>query len=183
MKRAVLAVLAGLVLVAAAPAADRFLIAAAGSYLRPSDPGFREIYGAGVFAPGAWAGVRVVKGLHAFAGYEWSTKHGTTPELGLEAKSTQRAIWAGLGYVVRVADLVQFKVEAGGASIGYTEEAMELTISGSALGFRAGAGFLFLSRVLFTEFSLGYLGASDTVEDVPIKLGGFKATLCVGVRL
>ncbi len=168
---------------AAAPAADRLMLAIGVSYLQPSDSGYREIYGDKVFAPEAWAGLRVYKGLHAFAGYGWFTKNGATPELGLEAKSTQRYFWAGFGYVGRVADMVRFKLEAGAASIGYREEAMELTVSGSRLGIRAGAGLLFLSRTLFTGLDLGYLGASDNVDGVPIKLGGFKASLCVGVRL
>jgi hypothetical protein len=79
--------------------------------------------------------------------------------------------------------MVQFKFEVGAAGIGYREEAMGLVVSGSRLGIRAGAGLLFLSRTLFTGLDLGYLGASATVEDVPIKLGGFRASVCVGVRL
>ena len=183
MKRVAIIIVLGLFLAAAAPAADRWMVAVGVNYLQPADSGYRETYGDKIFAPEAWAGVGISRGLHAFAGYGWFTKNGTTPELGLEAKSTQRYFWAGLGYVGRVADMVRFKLEAGAASIGYREEAMELTVSGSRLGIRAGAGLLFLSRTLFTGLDLGYLGASDNVEGVPIKLGGFKASLCVGVRL
>lgn len=164
-------------------AADRLMLAVGVSYLQPADSGYREIYGDKVFAPEAWAGVNIYRGLHAFVGYGWFEKNGTTPDLGLEAKSTQRYFWAGLGYVGRVADMVRLKFEAGAVSIGYREEAMGLIVSGSRLGIRAGAGLLFLSRTLFTGLDLGYLGASATVEDVPIKLGGFKASVCVGVRL
>jgi hypothetical protein len=183
MKRVAIIILLGLFLAAAAPAADRWMVAVGVSYLQPADSGYRETYSDKIFAPEAWAGVEISRGLHAFAGYGWFTKNGATPELGLEAKSTQRYFWAGFGYVGRVADMVRFKLEAGAASIGYREEAMELTVSGSRLGIRAGAGLLFLSRTLFTGLDLGYLGASDNVEGVPIKLGGFKASLCVGVRL
>ncbi len=183
MKRIVILIALGLFLAAAAPAADRLMVAAGLNYMQPSDSGYRAIYGDHVFYPEAWAGVRVFRGLHVFAGCGWLTKNGLTPDLELEAKSTQRFFWAGLGYVGRVADMVQFKFEAGAAGIGYREEAMGLIVSGSRLGIRAGAGLLFLSRTLFTGLDLGYLGASATVEDVPIKLGGFKASVCVGVRL
>jgi hypothetical protein len=183
MKRVASAIALGLILAAAAPAADRLILAVGVSYMQPADPGYREIYGDKVFAPEAWAGFRLYKGLYAFAGYGWFTKKGTTPDLGLEARSTQRYLWAGLGYIGRVADMVQFKFEAGAASVGYKEESMGLAVSGSRLGFRAGAGLMFLTRTLFTGLDLGYLGASATVADVPIKLGGFKASICVGVRL
>jgi hypothetical protein len=183
MRRVAVVIALWLFSAAAAPAADRLMLAIGVSYLQPSDSGYREIYGDKVFAPEAWAGVSVYRGLHAFVGYGWFEKKGTTPDLELEAKSTQRYFWAGLGYVGKVADLVRFKFEAGAAGIGYREEAMGLTISGSRLGLRVGAGLLFLSRTLFTGLDLGYLGASDNVDGVPIKLGGFKASLCVGVRL
>jgi len=183
MKRIAILIALGFFLAPAAPAADRLMVAAGLNYMQPSDSGYRAIYGDHVFYPEAWAGVRVFRGLHVFAGCGWLTKNGLTPDLELEAKSTQRYFWAGLGYVGRVADMVRFKFEAEAASIGYREEAMGLIVSGSRLGIRAGAGLLFLSRTLFTGLDLGYLGASAAVEDVPIKLGGFKASVCVGVRL
>ena len=183
MKRVAAVIALGLFSAAAAPAADRLMLAIGVSYLQPADSGYREIYGDKAFAPEAWAALGVYKGLHAFAGYGWFTKKGTTPDLGLEAKSTQRYFWAGLGYVGRVADMVRFIFEAGAASIGYKEDALGLTVSGSRLGLRGGAGLLFLSRILFMGLDLGYLGASAAVEDVKVKLGGFKASVCVGLRL
>lgn len=166
-----------------APAADRVLVAAGLSYMLPADAGYKEIYGSRVFYPEAWAGVRVFRGFHLLAGYGWFTKNGTTPELGLEARSTQRLLWAGLGYVGSAARTVLFKFEAGPATIGYKEESMDVAVSGSRLGFRAGFGLIFLGQTVFTGLDLGYIGASDTVEDVKIKLGGFKATVSIGARL
>ena len=183
MKRSAALVVFLLLAAGAVPAADRVLVAVGLSYMLPSDAGYREIYGSRVFFPEAWAGVRVFRGFHLLGGFGWFTKSGTTPELGLEAKSTQRLLWTGLGYVGTVARTVRFKVEAGPASIGYKEEAMDLVVSGSRLGFRAGFGLLFLGQTVFTGLDLGYIGASDTVEDVRIKLGGFKATISIGARL
>jgi hypothetical protein len=183
MKRVALIIALGLFLAAAAPAADRLMLAAGLNYMQPADSGYREIYSYKVFYPEAWAGVQVFRGLHVFAGYGWLTKNGLTRDLEQEAKSTQRFIWAGVGYLGTVSRMVRFKIEAGAASIGYREEAMGLTVSGSRLGIRAGGGLLFLFRTLFTGLDMGYVGASATVEDVRIKLGGFKASVCVGVRL
>ena len=165
-----------------AAAADRVLVAAGMSYLLPADPGYKEIYGARAFYPEAWAGVRVFHGVHVMGGFGWLRKNGTTPELGLPAKSTQTFLWAGLGYIGAVHRSILFKVEAGPASIGYKEEALDLAVSGSGLGFRGGFGLIFLGETVFTALDIGYIGASDTFEDVRIKLGGFKATLSVGAR-
>jgi len=182
MKRIAVLIVFLLLATGTVAAADRALVAIGLSYMLPSDPGYREIYGSRVFYPEAWAGVRVLKGFHIFGGYGWFTKNGTTPELGLEAKSTQQLVWAGFGYIGSAAETVLFKLEAGPAYIGYKEESMGLTVSGSQLGFRAGLGLLFLGETVFTGLDLGFVGASDTVDDVKIKLGGFKATVSVGAR-
>lgn len=166
----------------ASAAADRVLVAAGVSYLLPADPGYKEIYGARAFYPEAWAGVRVIHGVHVMGGFGWLRKNGTTPELELPAKSTQTLLWGGLGYVGEVNRSILFKVEAGPARIGYKEEALDLVVSGSGIGFHGGFGLIFLGQTVFTALDLGYIGASDTYEDVRIKLGGFKATLSVGAR-
>jgi hypothetical protein len=183
MKKSAALIILSLLAAGTAAASDRLLVAAGVSYLLPADSGFKDVYGSRVFYPEAWAGVRVFRGVHVLGGFGWFTKKGTTPELELPAKSTQRLLWAGLGYVGEVNRSILFKVEAGPARIGYKEEALDLSVSGSALGFRAGFGLIFLGEAVFTALDIGYIGASDTVGDVPIKLGGFKATLSVGVRL
>jgi len=183
MKRGAAVIVFLLLAAGAAAAADRVLIAAGLSYMLPADSGYKEVYGSTIFYPEAWAGFRVFQGFHFLGGYGWMTKSGTTPELGLEAKSTQSFLWAGLGYVGTAARTVLFKLEAGPASVGYKEESMGLTVSGSRIGFRAGFGLIFLGQTVFTSFDLGYIGASATVEDVEIKLGGFKATVSIGARL
>ena len=182
-KHAALVVLLFLAAGAAAAAdRDRVLVAAGVSYLLPADPGFKEIYGARAFYPEAWAGVRVIHGVHVMGGFGWLRKNGTTPELELPARSTQTLLWAGLGYIGEVHRSILFKVEAGPARIGYKEEALDLSVSGSGIGFHGGFGLIFLGQTVFTALDLGYVGASDTYEDVRLKLGGFKATLSVGAR-
>lgn len=183
MKRLAFLVVFVLLAAGTAAAADRLMIGVGLNYMLPSDAGYRDVYGGRIFYPEGWAGVRVFHGLHFLGGYGWFAKKGTTPDLGLEAKSTQRFLWAGLGYVGKVTEMIRFKIEAGAASIGYKETAMDLTVSGSRLGLRAGFGLLFLGNIVFTGLDLGYVGASGTIEDVKIKLGGFKGSVSVGVRL
>jgi hypothetical protein len=167
----------------AAFSADRLLVSAGVSYLQAADSGYREIYGQSLFYPEAWVGVRLVRGLHLMAGFGMLTKKGETPDLHLPAKSTQRFFSGGLAYIVPVSGSVRFKVEAGVADIGYKEQAMDLTVKGSKLGYQAELGLLIMGEVAFTGFNIGYLSASDTVEGVKIKLGGARASLCVGFRI
>lgn len=183
MKKPAAFIMIMLAAAAAAPAADRVMISIGISRLQPADPGFREIYGGRVFHPEASVGARVAGSLFLTAGGGWFTKTGETPDLGLDAKSSQRFLWAGLSYVGPVSGALKFKVEAGAAHIGFKEEAMEITVSGSRLGFRAGFGLLVMGGPFFAGLDLGYLAAAGTIEDVKIKLGGPKASFSIGLRI
>lgn len=165
-----------------ASAGDRVLISAGLAYLLPADSGYREIYGSQIFCPEFQAGVRVFRGLYVMGGFGTVSKNGTTPELGLPAKSTQSFFTAGLAYIATISKSFGLKLEAGAAQFSYKEEAMETSVSGSKLGFEAGLGLLWLDKTLFAGVNLGYLSASDMVEDIPIKLGGAKGSVCLGVR-
>jgi len=44
------------------------------------------------------------------------------------------------------------------------------------------AGIYKINRLLFTEISLAYLYAPDTVEEVGIELGGLRAGIGLGLR-
>jgi len=167
----------------AAFSADRLLVSAGVSYLQAADSGYKEIYGQSLFYPEARVGVRLVRGLHFMAGFGMLSKKGETPDLHLPAKSTQRFFTGGLAYLIPASGAVLFKVEAGVADISYKEEAMDLMVKGSKLGYQAELGLLILGNVLFTEVNLGYLSAADTVDGVKIKLGGARASLCVGFRI
>jgi hypothetical protein len=167
----------------AAFAADHALISAGVSVLQPADSGYREVYGQRVFYPEVQAGVRLVRGLYLMGGFGMLTKKGETPELRLDAKSTQMFFSAGLAYILPISASFRFKVAAGVADISYKEEAMGLTISGSKLGYQAEMGLLLMGEVLFAGVHIGYLSASDAVEDVKIKLGGARAGLCLGFRI
>jgi len=165
-----------------ASAGDRVFLSAGLAYLHPGDSGYREVYGGQVLYPDFQAGIRVFRGLYVVGGFGTFSKNGTTPELGLPAKSTQSFFTAGLAYIATISKTFGLKLEAGAAEFSYKEEALETSVSGSKLGFEAGLGLLWRGKVLFAGVNLGYLYGSDTVADVPIKLGGAKASACLGVR-
>lgn len=166
----------------AAPAADRLMVSIGIGCLQPADAAYREIYGSKVFFPEAAAGVRFAGNLYIVGGYGWFARTGKTPDLGLDARSSQRFLWAGLGFVGPVAKGLEFKIEAGAAGIFFKEEAMEIIVSGSRLGFLAGAGLLVSRGPFFAGLDMGYVAGAGTVEDVKIKLGGPKASFSLGFR-
>jgi hypothetical protein len=167
----------------AAFSGDRLLVSAGVGYLQAADSGYREIYGQSLFYPEARMGVRLVLGLYLMGGFGMLTKKGETPDLHLPAKSTQRFFSGGLAYIVPVSGAVRFKVEAGVADISYKEEAMDLTVKRSKIGYEAELGLLIMGDVAFTGINLGYLSAADTIDGVKIRLGGARASLCVGFRI
>jgi hypothetical protein len=174
-----------LVFIAAGPAgaSDRVLLSAGVAYLQPADSGYKDVYGSQVFYPEFQAGVRFFHGLYVMGGFGTFTKNGQTPDLHLPAKSTQSFFTAGLAYIATVSGSLKFKLEGGAADVRFKEEAMEMTVSGSKLGFHAGMGLLVMGKIAFAGVNLGYLSASGMVGDVKIKLGGARASLCLGVRI
>ncbi len=183
MKRRAILIIGVLALAAGSlPAADHAFVSAGMSYLQPADSGYKDVYGSQVFTPEFQVGARLYRGLYLVGGFGTFTKNGETPDLHLPAKSTQSFFTAGLAYIATVSGRLKVKVEAGAADMKYKEEAMETSVSGSKLGFEAGMGFLVMAKVLFAGVNLGYITASDTVGDVKIKLGGARASLCLGVR-
>jgi hypothetical protein len=167
----------------AAFSADRLMVSAGINYLQAADSGYREIYGQSLFYPEARVDVRLVSALYVTGGFGFLTKKGETPDLHLPAKSTQRFFTGGLAYLLPVTGSVKVKLEAGVAGIGFKEQAMDLTVTGTKLGYHGELGLLVLGEVAFTGFNIGYISATGTVEGVKIKLGGARASLCVGFRI
>ncbi len=166
-----------------ASAADHVLVSAGAAVVQPSDSAYRDVYGSGIVCPEGAIGIRLYKDLYLMGGLGILSKKGETPDLGLPAKSRQTFITAGLGYLARISGGLRWKFEAGIADINYKEEAMDLTVSGSSLGWQAETGLMLMGKVVFAGVTMGYMSASDTVEDVKIKLGGFRASVSIGVRL
>lgn len=161
----------------------RLMLVVSGNFLSPTDDGFRAIYSKGVVYPGLKAGYRVSRSIYLWAGYGFFSIKSETPVLRLDTQATQHFLSAGLGYMFHISPKIDYIGELGIFSGGYREESMGEVLKGSALGFALNNGLLFrLNRRFYVELSLGYLTASDTVEDVKIKLGGIRTGLGLGVR-
>lgn len=184
MKRTSIVLL--LILMFAAPAAsaaDHLIVSGGVSIMQPADSAYRDVYGSGVVYPEGAVGVRLYRDLYLMGGIGVMSKKGATPEIGFAAKSRQTFITAGLGYLAQVSGGLKWKIEAGIADIGYKETAMDLSVSGSSLGWQAETGLLLMGKVVFAGVTMGYISASDTVDEVKIKLGGVRASVSVGFRI
>jgi hypothetical protein len=166
-----------------ASAADHLIVSAGLGYLKPADSGYREVYGSQAFYPEFQAAVRLAGPVYLAGGFGVLSKKGETVDLHLPAKSTQLFFTAGLACIATVSGGLKFRIEAGAADVSYKEEALDESVSGSKLGFEGSIGLLLMGKVAFAGLNLGYLYATDTVEDVKIKLGGARASVCLGFRI
>lgn len=163
-------------------AGDRLTVVVSGNYLAPWDKDFKDFYGKGHLYPEVKAGFKIFRRLYLWAGYGLFSVKGETAVLNLEAKSTQNFLSGGVGYLFNLGPKIDYKGEAGVVRVGYKEEAMGEEASDSALGFRLDNALVYhLSRTFSVEISVGFLTASDTLNDLPVKLGGFKTGIGLGV--
>ncbi len=168
------------------PGADggKFFFSAKANLLFPSDSNYKDIYGSSVIFPGFEIGFKVIKDFYLLAGYEGFSKDGSTPVLDETAKSTQKVLLFGLGYWGELSDKMGYRIEIGGASFSYKEEAFGETVDGSKFGFFLDSGITHnLGKKFFVSLLLGYCSPSDEVNGVDIRLGGFKTSLGFGIKL
>ena len=191
MKKLILILTGVLVLLGSASAESRIFLSLGANLIQPSDAAYRDIYGNHVlYAEGALS-IRTIAGLCVTGSYGQFVRKGTTPDLGLATKSKQGYLSAGLGYLQRVSSFLCIQGSAGVASISFREEALDTVVSGSKMGFMAEAGAYLMPEAqnFFLGLKIGYLSASvsDAVPDIsgaqPIKLGGLKLCVCVGIQL
>ena len=153
-----------------------------GTLLMPADGNYKDVYGSSVFYPGIEAGFSLSENFFIWLGYGYLSKSGTTPALEEEASSTQNILTLGGGYQGDFSEKLGFRIQAGILYISYKEEALGEEVSDSAIGFNLqGSIVMNFSDAIFGLVFLGYDYASDDVEGVSIKLGGFKAGLGIGI--
>lgn len=161
----------------------KFMLSVSGNLLFPADSGFKDIYGDSQFYPEFKARYLILAGFYVWGSYGFFSKTGTTPVLQEETKTTQNFLTVGAGYLASIAKKLDFTAELGLLYGTYKEEALGEEVDGSATGFAVELGILYkIIPKVFVEFFIGYGSASDTVENVEIKLGGTKAGLGLGVR-
>lgn len=187
MKKA-LSLLALVLLLAGGAAAQdggsRLSAALTGNILFPSDAGYRDTYGSARFIPEIRVAYSLGKGLFLYAAYGLLSASGTTPVLEAEASSTQHILSLGGGIRGPLTGKLSYKAGAGLFLGLYKEEAMDVEVTGSAIGLRLdGVVCYSLTDKIGLQAGLGYLIASDrTEEDVKIKLGGFRLGAGVGYK-
>lgn len=162
---------------------DRFRLSVRANYLAPADTGFKDIYGSSVFFPGMKAEFAFTKSLYAWADVGFFSISGTTPILQWDATSNQTLFSVGVGYTGIASGKLSYTFELGLLHVSYKEESLDEVLEDSSIGFNIGGGLVYdLGKSFFGEFFLGYLTASDTVEDVSIKPGGFRTGIGLGVK-
>ncbi len=180
-----------LLMLTSASAESRLFISLGAGFMRPADPGFRQIYGNQALLPEVSGACRLYKGFCLTVGAGKATEEGRTPELGLEAKANQGYLSVGLGYLLRISSGLCVDVNAGIAGMSYHEEALGTMIKGKGPGYKAEAGILLMEEDgrAFLGLRIGFLSAriseleSPIVGPQSIKLGGPKITLCFGLQL
>jgi hypothetical protein len=180
-----------LLMMTTASAESRLFVSLGAGFMRPADPGFRQIYGNQALLPEVSGAFRFYKGLCLTAGAGKASEEGKTPELGLDAKASQGYISVGLGYLLRISSGLCVDVNAGIAGMSYREEALGTMIKGKGPGYKAEVGILLMEEGgrAFMGLRLGYLSARVSDLELPIagpqsiKLGGPKIILCFGLQL
>lgn len=163
--------------------AKSFSLAPTLSYLGKDDAGFKEVYVSGGIQPGLRFEAVVWKGLSAYTAYGFFSKKGTTPVLKEKTKTTQHSFSLGAAWRGTLSEKMAWGVYAGLLYVSYREEALGDKIKGSATGVELGALLDYnLSESIFFLPFLSYLKTDDTIEDIRIKLGGFKAGIGLGFR-
>jgi hypothetical protein len=182
MKKAIV-IIVSLLCAGSAFAGDRILLSAGWSFLRNADPFYRATYGPSVSFPEIAVAGRFYRDLYVMAGFGAVTRHALVPEIETEAASRQSFLWAGLGYIASLRGPFKAKIEAGLADLMYREEGFGMAVSGSKIGYQVQAGLLVMAKSLFAGIDIGYFAASDTVEELKIKLGGSRIALSAGFRM
>jgi hypothetical protein len=182
MKKTLLVILAITILAASVPAKSLSL-ALTVSYLGKTDSGFKEVYGAGGILPGLRFEAGVWKGLSLYCSYDYFSKKGTTPALGQEAKTREHFLSVGAAWKGALGEKLDWSLFGGLLYVSYREEALDEKVTGNAMGAEIGAGLDYrISSGLFLFPYASYMAANDTVGEIDVKLGGFKAGVGLGLR-
>lgn len=162
----------------------RFFLGVSYNFLVPADENFKKIYGSRNFYPNLKAGFFISQELYLWGGYGFVSGEGEIDIYGtkMEAKSKQSFFSFGAGYCGSLSGKLDYRIEAGGVSFRYEEEAMEKTDSESSSGFKLNLGICWnFSRLFFADLFAGYMYGSKNLGERTVKIGGFTAGLGFGI--
>lgn len=178
-----------------------------GNYFSIADAAYKAKYKSTAFFPEAKATLNFSGNLYLWASYgmfsanykwtEWSNKGVIEADVAGESIADKRIMAGGLGIFVGYLDKSQFGIrfELGACKIINDIEDTRTVISSKAFvssvedkqsgfGLRANFGVTYgITKHLFSEIAIGYLWASDKVNNNRINLGGFRTSVGLGLRL
>lgn len=167
----------------AEPKGAKFYLKLNLDYLSAADADYKDVYGGGFFSPSVKAGFRIARNVYIWTGFGAASAKGTIPVEETPAKSSQSFLSVGMRYSRDISKSLGYKIEASAVGISYKEEALDTEVKESAMGFGVETGLVFnVAKSVFSEFSVGYMYASDRLAEKKVLLGGFKAGLGVGMR-
>jgi len=183
MKRAIILIAAVMFTLSGLCAAPKFSLSLAAGLQWPADSNYKEAYGQSVFLPELKAGYFLTPSIYLWAGYGRAAAKGKTVVLELDSKSSQNYLQAGAGYEGLLSGKLGFRAELGLADVLYREEALEETVSGSAIGLVLSGSLTYsLSEMFFLLADAGYLYAKKTINAVEVKMGGLRAGFGAGLN-
>lgn len=204
MKKTLLVMMV-ITLVTTGVAAKRFMFSVDGSYMALVDKNFKDLYGGKKYYPEAKLSFKLTGNLYFWGSFgfssssytwkEWSNKG--VPVADLDGKSVANRFMysGGLGFYVGYVEPGNFavKLELGACNINnrYKDTTTriidqhitkEVTKKENGIGYRGNFGVTYgLLKNIYSEISIGYLYATDRVDDQLIKLGGFRLSAGLGI--
>jgi hypothetical protein len=182
-RRAVRLLLIAAALLAAAPAADAFVVEAKGVYFRPSESAFREIYGGGLCFGGEVT-VGLAGPFALWASADYFSKTGALTLTGEEAKLRVVPILAGLKLRFGPVGRVRPYLAAGPGYFQYKEKSVIGVVEKGSLGFAAKAGAcLELPGGVLFDVQAGYTRCVVKPQEIEADIGGFQVALGIGFEI
>jgi hypothetical protein len=161
-----------------------FSVSIMGNYFKPADENFKSFYGENHYYPEFKLNLKLFNGLYLWSSFGYLSAEGTTiPQLNEKTEWKQAFLSFGGGYKAALSGKISSLFRLGGLYTKYKEEALETIIEDSAFGFVVSASLIYdISGTFYTELEVGYLSVSDTIDNVSIKLGGFKGGIGIGIK-
>lgn len=207
MKRILILGLLSLMLVVATKAADLNVTAIIyGNYFTVADNDFEDKYGGEKIFPEGKLALRLTGNMYIWGSFgyfpssykwtKWSNKGVVNVDLQGESVVDKQIISGGIGFFIgyiRPSDFA-LKGEVGLCYIANKDEVTYTYISDSSvlstsnseqngLGFRANIGMTYgLLKHVYAEACIGYLYASEKVNEERINLGGLRLSMGLGLK-
>ncbi|MGE5340889.1 MAG: hypothetical protein ACM3SY_05335 [Candidatus Omnitrophota bacterium] len=178
-----------------------------GTYLTIANDDFKTEYGGKKLYPEGRITANILGNFYLWGSYgflpvrstwtEWSNKKYVEPDIAGKRTLDKHIISFGAGYFAGYIEESHFgiRAEAGICGIYHTINTTYTKIETKAVvgtsqskqsgyGFRGSLGITYgLYKKLFSEVSLGYIYAADSINSVRVNMGGLKVALGLGVGI